>query len=98
MFTNYPPEKIDGSFITLHDVMNKVIDNFGGNDYTLGHVGKQNKKGCSVSDHMIGIKKVKSNRFGPICLMVTGTARLWDGDGNSWSKYNPGIEANYKMD
>jgi hypothetical protein len=41
IFADYPREKLSHGFITLQVVMNQIIEHNGGNDFWLGHMGKE---------------------------------------------------------
>jgi hypothetical protein len=41
IYLNYPGQKLSSGFITLQVVMNQIIEHDGGNDFRLGHVGKE---------------------------------------------------------
>jgi hypothetical protein len=44
IFANYPGEKVSSGFMTLQVVMNQIIEHDGGNEFRLGHIGKERCK------------------------------------------------------
>jgi hypothetical protein len=41
IYFNYPGEKLRRGFVTLQVVMNQIIEHDGGNNFRLGHIGKE---------------------------------------------------------
>jgi hypothetical protein len=44
IFAIYPGEKLSSGFMTLQIVMNQIIEHDGGNEFRLGHIGKERLK------------------------------------------------------
>ena len=89
---------MDAAFITLHDVMNKINDHLGDNNYQLGHLGKGRNKSM-IAPHLTGgITEFRKTCTSPIHFTVTAAAKFWDGNGNDWYNEDAGIESDYEMD
>jgi hypothetical protein len=44
IYLNRPGQKLSSGFMTLQVVMNQIIEHDGGNDFLLGHIGKERLK------------------------------------------------------
>ena len=62
----YPRQKIEDTFVTFQDVMNKIIEALGGNEYQLGHGVKR------TEEHK------RQNRTLPFYIYITLAAAVWN--------------------